>query len=300
MMKRVLLIILVAFFIPSSLFADQVDDDLPGDTAVRIKESARQVIRLGAENKGVIKMTKTMLENNFKEQEILEAHEILMKARKANLPEEPLMNKLHEGVAKQINAEGILKAMESIRSRYETAIGYALRYSENGGQARVMTREIAECMTAGMAKDDIDRVMEMLQNKRLKRDEEAQLATETFKTSRIMALAGVTNRNIIDIVHNALQKGYGAGEMRKLGNAFMIQSRTSSSPSDLAASYSNAIRRGITADELKEYHSVGPASGGGGPGALQDPRGFGGAGGFNNVGGGPGGSAGSAGRGRGR
>jgi biopolymer transport protein ExbD len=297
-MKRISLIILILFFIPSPLFADQVDDGLPGDTPARIKESARQVISLGVENKGVIKMTKTMLENNFREQQILEAHEMLMKAKRANLPEEPLMNKLHEGVAKQINAEGILQAMERIRSRYETASGYALRYSEDEERARVMAREIAECMTAGMGEGDIKRIMEMLQKRGLKRDEATDLAMETFKTARTMALTGVASGNIADVVDSAFQKGYGAGEMKKLGNAFLIQARTSSSPSDLATSYSNAIRRGINADRLMEYGSGGAGSSGFGAGDSQGPGGFGNSRGFNDISR-SGGSAGSAGTGRG-
>jgi biopolymer transport protein ExbD len=297
-MKRILLIILVIFFIPLPLLGDEVDEGLPGDTPARIKESARQVISLGVENKGVTKMTQIMLENNFREQQILEAHEMLMKAKRANLPEEPIMDKLHEGVAKQVRAENIIQAMEKVRSRYETASRYALRYAEDGERARVMTREIAECMTAGMGEGDIERIMEMLQKRRLKRDEAADLATETFRTARSMALTGVASRNIADVVDSAFQKGYGAGEMKKLGNAFLIQARTSSSPSDLAASYSDAIRHGTTANGLMEYGSGGAGSRGFGAGDSQRPGGFGNSGGFDDIRG-AGGSAGSGGGGGG-
>lgn len=297
-MKRILLIILVIFFIPLPLFGDEVDEELPGETPARIKESARQVISLGVENKGVIKMTQTMLENNFRERQVLAAHEMLMKAKRANLPEKPIMDKLHEGVAKQVRAENIIQAMETVRSRYQTASRYASRYAEDGERARIMTREMAESMTAGMAEGDIERIMEMLQKRGLKRDEAADLATETFKTARTMALTGVASGNIADVVDNAFQKGYGAGEMKKLGNAFLIQARTSSSPSDLATSYSNEIRRGTTANGLMEYGSGGAGSSGFGAGDSQSPGGFGNSGGFNDISG-SGGSAGSGGRGRG-
>ena len=301
-MKRLLLIMFVILCIPLPLFADEVDDALPMDTPARIKESARQVIKVGVENHGVIKMTQTMLENNFREQQILEAHEILMEARRANLPEEPIMDKLHEGVAKQVGTESIIQAMERVRSRYETASRYAFRYSEDGEQARVMTREIAECMTAGMGEGDIDRIMEMLQKRELKRDEAADLATETFKTARTMALTGVESRNIADVVDNAFQRGYTAGEIEKLGNAFMIHARTSSSPSDLAESYSSAIRRGLTADSLMESDLfISGGSNGFGAGGSENSGGLGNIGGSGGFGGisGSGGSSGSGGGGRG-
>jgi len=302
-MKRLLLIMFVILSIPSPLFADEVDDSLPMDTPAQVKESVRQVIKVGVENHGVIKMTQTMLENNFRERQILEAHEMLMKARRANLPEEPIMNKLYEGVAKQVGNESIIQAMERVRSRYETASRYAFRYSEDGEQARVMTREIAECMTAGMGEGDIDRIMEMLQKRELKRDEAADLATETFKTARTMALTGVESGNIADVVDNAFQKGYGAGEMKKLGNAFMIHARTSSSPSDLAESYSSAIRRGLTADSLMESDLfISGGSNGFGAGGSENSGGLGNIGGSGGFGGisRSGGSSGSGGGGKGR
>src|SRR4030043_1479344 len=123
-MKKLLYIIMIICFIPSFSFADEVDDGLPSDTPAQIKESARQVIRLGIENHGVVKMTKTMLENRYTEQQMLAAHEVLMKAKRQDLPTEPIMNKFSEAVAKSAQAAQAVQAMESIRSRYETASGF--------------------------------------------------------------------------------------------------------------------------------------------------------------------------------
>ncbi|MDB9823106.1 hypothetical protein OAC89_05330 [Deltaproteobacteria bacterium] len=285
-MKKLLVIILLVFCIPSPLFADEVDEALPMDTPAQIKESARQVIRLGVENNAVIKMTRTMLENRFREQQMLEAHEMLMKAKRENLPEEPIMNKLHEGVAKQAQADKILQAMERVRARYETASEYAQSMTQDKERSRQMTREMAESMAAGMEKEDVGRITEMLQQRTMDmvRNESGELDQETFKTARTMALTGVESESIVDVVDNALQKGYGAGEMKKLGNTFMSQARTSSSPSELAKSYSRAIQHGANVDSLKSYGSEGfgrafetelPGNSGG----------FGGSDGFGNAGG---------------
>jgi len=249
-MKKIFFIIFLICYVPSPLLAGEADEGLPMDVSAKIKESATQVISLGVGNSAVIKMTKTMLENNFMEQQILEAHELLIKAKKEDLPEKPIMDKLYEGISKNIQAEKIVQAMEKVGSRYETASKYAVRFLGDGEQARVMTGNIAEAMTAGVGTDDMDRIMEMLQQREMKRDNASELATETLKTARDMARTGVESRNIVDVVDNAFRKGYGSREMKKLGNAFMTQSRTSSSPSDLANSYSNAIKQGATADSL--------------------------------------------------
>jgi hypothetical protein len=80
-MKRLLLAVFFVFFIPSLLFADEVDKGLPSDTPSRIKESARQVIQLGVETGEVIKMTQTMLANKFSEQQIIASYELLVKVK---------------------------------------------------------------------------------------------------------------------------------------------------------------------------------------------------------------------------
>jgi len=273
-MKKIFFIIFLICFTPSPLLAGEVDEELPMDTSARIKESAMQVISLGVENNALIKMTRSMIENHFMEQQILESYEILIKAKNEDLPEGPIMDKLYEGVSKNIQAGNIIQAMGKVRSRYETASNYAVSFLGDREQARIMTGNIAECLTAGVGTGDMDRIMEMLQQREMKRDKASELATETLKTARDMARTGVESRDIIDVMDNAFRKGYGAGEIKKLGNAFMTQARTSSSPSDLASSYSNAIKQGATADSLMK---LSPGGLGGALGDLpsESPRGIG-------------------------
>jgi hypothetical protein len=285
-MKKLLFLIFLILCIPSNLFADEVDDALPMDTPAQIKESARQAIRLGVENHAVIKMTKTMLENSFMLQQMLEAHEVVMRAKRENLSEKPVIDKLHEGVAKQVQPDNIIQAMEKVRSRYKTANEYARRMTEDDERSRRMTREMAESMAAGMEEDDLGRITELLQKRTrdMEEDGSGELDQETLRTVRTMALTGAESNDIVDVVDNALRKGYGAGEMKRLGNTFMSQARTSYSPSELAKSYSRAIQYGANVDSLSSY---GP----GGFGRAFDTESsrnsgdFGGAGGFNGAGG---------------
>jgi hypothetical protein len=275
-MKRLLFAVCFVFLIPFLSFADEVDKGLPGDTPSLIKESVRQVIDLGVEPNAVIKMTQSMIADGFSERQIITGHELLIKAKKQNLAEEPIINKLHEGIAKNVGAEDILQAMEKVRARYELANTYAQNLKTDEEQARVMAKQMAECMAAGMDKGSMNKITEMLQQKtkNSSKDEALKLNEKTFETARTMARSGVDSKDIVDVMSSAFKRNYNAGEMEKLGNTFTAQSRGSSSASALARAYSDAIRNGAPPDKLVSYSpSMLPPEGGFTGGGSPPPSG---------------------------
>ena len=244
--------------IPLLSFADEVDKGLPTDTSSKIKESARQVIQLGVEPDTVIKMTKSMISDNFTEQQTISGHELLIKAKSQKIDEESIINKLHEGIAKKVSADSILQAMEKVRARYELANTYTQSMKTDEGQAKVMARQMAECMAAGMDKSSMNQITEMLQQKtkNASRDEASKLSEKTLETARTMARSGVDSKAIVDVMNNALKRNYNSGQMEKLGNTFMAQARGSYSASELARAYSDAIKNGATPDRLKNFNPL--------------------------------------------
>lgn len=255
-MKKLLLAVFFVFFIPSLLFADDVDKGLPSDTPSRIKESARLAIQSGIDTDAVIKMTQTMLAKSFSEQQIITSHELIIKAKKQNISEEPIINKLHEGVAKNVGAENILQAMEKVRSRYELANTYAQTMKTDTEQSRIITKQMAECMAAGMDKNSITRIMGILQQKtrNIGKSEAFDLNERALATARTMARSGVASNDIVDVMSSAFNRNYNAGEMEKLGNTFMTQAKGSASASELARAYSYAIKNGATPESIGSFN----------------------------------------------
>ena len=297
-MKRLFIIFMIMCFIPAFAFADVVDDGLPSDTPAKVKESARQVISLGVESQGVIRMTRTMLENKYTEKQMLSAHEVLMKAQRQNLDTAPIMNKFHESVANKEKASSSIKAMETVRSRYETASGLAGNMIQDKVQAKAMTQEMAECMDAGIKNKDMEQIAEMLQDRtKTMNAEDAQAFNKgALGTVKQMAKAGADSGSVTKVVKNAFEKGYTVRDMEKLGNAFTEQVKNASSATALANSFANAVKDGAKADDVGNYVQRGSGSGSGQEGA---DSGFG-SGGFGSGSGGSGGSGmgGSGGRGR--
>jgi len=250
--KKFFMILLILFCLPTILIADELDDALPRDTPVQIKERARQVIRLGVENQGIVKMTKTMLRNMFTEQQMLQAFNIIIEAKTGNLPEDPIINKLYEGVGKRVQNENIIMAMEKVQSRYRTASNLAQGMTGDKEQSRNLTRDISKCMAAGMTGNDIAKIGVMI-NLRAKEQSHKKiiaLSEQTLKTVMTMARIGVKSDSAVEIVQNALQTGYDTERMSRLEKVFIIQARTRFNPSDLAKSFAINIREGVPVDEL--------------------------------------------------
>jgi len=254
-MKKLLFILMVVCFIPVFGFADEVDDGLPSEITHRVKESARQAISLGIENQGVIKMTKIMLENKYTEKQMLAAHETLMKAQRQNLSTEPIMNKFNESVAKKEKAAKSIKAMEKVRSNYQTSSGLAGKMTQDKVQIKAMTQEMAECMNAGITNKNMEQISTMLQTrtKDMKMEDAQTFNKEALGTVKQMAKSGADSGSVTKVAKNAFEKGYTVRDMEKLGNAFVEQVKNASSATALAHSYANAVKNGAKADDVGNY-----------------------------------------------
>lgn len=301
--KKIMFILVLMSFIPALSLADTLDEELPANTPLQIKEKARQVIQLGIENHGIIKMTQTMLQNSFSNQEMLNAYEIIAEAKKNGLPEKPVMNKLHEGVAKKVQSGNIIKAMKKVQARYKTAGELAQHMAGDGEQSRILTEDIAESMTAGMNDGDVTKIGEMLKTRTKDQSgkDSSGLAEQAFKTVKTMARMGVESESAAEVIKDALRKGYDMEKMIKLKNAFIVQARTRANPSELAAYFSQGIRAGVSVEDLSQ---PGFSNSGNGMWNRNSAGGFGGYGGStqgngSGIGAGSGGGAGGGGAGGG-
>lgn len=255
-MKRLFLIIFtMCCLIPSPLLADYVDDKLPADISVAVKDGARQIIQFGVKRRHVVKVTKRMVENNFDEKQMLGAFDVLMAAVEAGLPEDPLMDKLNEGIAKEVQPDSIIQAMEKVRGRYETANRYAKMLSDDEDHIEAMTTEIAECMAAGVDAGDIRKIADILKKKSesMKASKAESLNRRTIQAMKTMARSGVQSRDALGVVNSAFKSGFDAKDMQGLENSFKLNARWSSSVSDLAKAYAVAIDNGATFNDADFY-----------------------------------------------
>jgi hypothetical protein len=262
-MKKVFIICMAIFFCSAVASADPVDEGLPKTATQQVKNSTRQMIKQSFNSENVIAMTRQMLANNFSQQQVLQAHAILMNAQKQGLQTEPIMNKAQEGMAKQVQAESVVQAMEQVRARYAFASKQAKAITNDSTKANQMAAILAGSMAAGMTHQDAGRIMQALQvrTQNMTRTQAEDLALQTFMTTRTMSRLGMQSNAVGDTICQALQQGHNAQQMHNMRNSIMANSRHSISESH---SWGQGFNRGQHGGS--SGGGMGGSSGGGGPG----------------------------------
>ena len=235
-------------------------------------------------------MTRLMLQNRFREEEVLRAHQTVMNARKGGLPVGPVIDKAFEGMTKRAEAGNIVRAMEAVHTRYASAEKFANRITEERSSREQIQNAIAHSFAAGLRERDVQAMTEALQQRARTETMTASklgpLAVETFTTARDMTRSGVSPGVATEVLSQAIQHRYSAAEMQMMRRSFSNQSRQTS-PNTLAEKYAQGIREGATAGSLGAYGTGGASGGSAGGGA--DGGGSGGHGGGGSGGGGGGG-----------
>lgn len=226
-MKKVFIICMEIFLCAAVALADPVEEGLPKTATPQVKNSTRQMLNQGFNTENMIDMTRQMLANNFSQQHVLEAHAILMNARKQGLQTEPIMNKAHEGLAKQVQAKAVVRAMEQVRARHAFASKQAKTITNDKAKINQMATVLAGSMAAGMNHEDAGRIMQVLQERtrNMTRAHAEDLAMQTFMTTQMMARLGMHSQAVGDSVCRALQKGHNAQEMHNMRDTMMVNSR---------------------------------------------------------------------------
>ncbi|MFC1868157.1 hypothetical protein ACFL0H_08505 [Thermodesulfobacteriota bacterium] len=285
-MKKIALTLFVLMFCISYARADDVDDALGREATDQLRASTRQMINFGIDKEDTIRMTRTMIRNRFQQEQVIRAQNVVMETRRNGLPTDPVMSKALEGMAKRVEANKIIQAMERVRNRYAVAHGHAAQLTSEPTRRQTLTRSIAEGMTAGMAEGDVKRLMTQIRERRTQMDRKmlGDLAAESFGMARDMARRRVSSDKVTEVVGGALRNRYSTRKMRQLRRSFMENGGNMDSISR-ANRFGDTFERGTGARDI----SPGSIGGGAGQGGSGGP-----AGGFG--GGGSGGGSGGRGR----
>jgi len=311
-MKKLLIIILGICLCSSPAYGDELDPKLSTIGNEQIRVHTRAMINAGIPGDEAMKMTRLMIQNNYKDQNILRAQKILIDTVREGLPDKPVMNKAYEGIAKNVQEDRVVGAMEKTRTRYSVAYRHARSITQNPVRVNDIGKTIAEGLTAGINNKDAYQIMESLQNstRQMTRNNTEAFAEEIFLSLRDMARRSVLSKIATDVVSKALEHEYSVEEIKQMRHSFISRSMNFD-PTILAIQYGHDIEHGVRAKDLnnrqrgksapfgKDSGHSGSGSFGGGPGGAGGD-GSGGAGGDGSGGAGGGGSGGTGGDGSGR
>jgi hypothetical protein len=252
-MKKLLIIILGICLCSSLAFGDELDRRLSTIGNEKIRVHTRAMINAGIPGDEAIKMTRLMVQNNYKDQNILRAQKILIDTVEEGLPDKPVMNKAYEGIAKNVQEDRVVEAMEKTRTRYSIAYRYAGSITQNPVRINDIGKTIAESLTAGINNKDAYQIMESLQNstRQMTRNNTEAFAEEIFLSLRDMARRSVLSKNAMDVVCKALEHQYSIKDIKQMRHSFISRSMNID-PNILAIQYGHDIEHGVRAKDLNE------------------------------------------------
>jgi hypothetical protein len=263
--------------------ADEVDDGLPMTVNERIRTQTREMIQVGVPTDDAVEMTRRMVQHRFRNELALQAQQEVIDACRKGLPYGPILNKLQEGLAKQIPPEDVVPAMRVVRERYEYAYRHANQVTKNRAAIEALGEAQAQGLAAGLKVRDMERInARVMERIRLKTcDDCPKLALESAQTTRDMARLGVDSPTTGDVVSMALEKGYDSPRMVRMRHQFRSR-LNQEDPQGMANRYAHAFRNGQ--DPVEDESGLGGFAGG-----ERNQGGAGGSGGSGGSGGGSGG-----------
>jgi hypothetical protein len=244
-MKKILWVLMVLMLWVCPVWADGVDDALPENTGLEVRNNTRQMVRLGMSEDTATRLTRAMLQHRFQERHIIQAQKTIMETMQTGLPVEPVMNKAFEGMAKNVPDERIVQAMKTTRSRYANAYRKARELTPDEETQNRLGLLIAQGLGAGLQDKDVESVMAKLQirTRQMSQNNAGELCLQTFATARTMARLGVDSDKVSGVLRQALHQQFSAGEMQQLGSSFNDQSQQTSS-NQVAAQFAQKLGQG--------------------------------------------------------
>ena len=312
-MERKLVMLFLCIFLGSTPVWGAESTNFPESWPPQVREAAREMVMAGVPQDDTSRITQAMVQARIQQREIVKIQLMIKAAQETDQDPEPLINKAYEGLAKRVQGQNIVQAMERVRNRYEHAerISTAL---EPQVRERVRLREtIATGLAAGLQQEDAIRIAEQLRTREKNRDPETQqqMNLECYLTARDLVRHGVASQTAADLVTTSISHNYSSSDMVTMRNLFHEQSKNQEANA-LAKSYTNGVQDGCPAGELSHLggsqskgsagsgsgSSSGGSAGSGGSGGSSGGSG-GGSGGNGGSGGGNGGSGGNGGGGGG-
>ncbi|MGC9062966.1 hypothetical protein [Calditerrivibrio sp.] len=274
-MKKIYLIVCLVILSVAS-YAAVTEEDLMSTTPNQVREQLQQNIRMGMKNSELLNVYGMLMQSRYSNQE---KNQILSQMREAfqkGATQEAIANKVGEGLAKNVSADQMVKALNNVGNRYSFAKLIAERITQEEKVKNRIMSNITEALTAGMHEKDVESLMS---RDRVRKDKE--LAAEVSEMARI------NSQDVAKTIGVGIEKGYSAKEMAEIRAMFRNNLRNMNA-NELAMNMKYGFEKGYKGGQMAGSMS-GTGNGGSGGGSGAGSSGAGGSGGSSGSGGGHGG-----------
>lgn len=156
------------------------------------------------------KMNLAMQKAGFTGDQITRSQTALLEAAGDGVPQEVLFGKINEGIVKGASADQILRAMGIVRERHRRAAQYLQELGVSGEHGEAVRQFLVNAQAAGMAPDDLSRVVSRLQKGAVhikERGDRELLVSESLRFVQEIRRLGGGSKPVANLAESMLQKG---------------------------------------------------------------------------------------------
>lgn len=214
-----------------------------------------------------MQLSEAMHQNRFSQVNMERIRELLEDMEQDGLPTDPVTDKVYEGIVKGVEPEIIVQAAERVRNRYRIAERQAGELIPASQQRTRLREMFVGAYAAGMTEPECSRLVSQLQSRTRSMDavEAQELTLQTMATARAIVRRGASAEHTSQLLEQALQQSYQAGDMEQMRHQFEYRVRYGS-PDHVAAQFNDEIGSGAKAEELGRSRSRGSESNSGNAG----------------------------------
>lgn len=193
------------------------------------------------------------------------------------LPVEPVLAKVQEARMKGVADPGLAQVAERVEKHVREAKRIMTQAKADGVQPpadprreRQMVREMAQQMWRGTPPEDVDALRTRARERQRTRACTMEDLVATSETATRLREEGIEARRAMRVAGEALQRGYGAEEMRKLQYMLVYRHREGRGAEGLVDDFEHCLGAGMDAAHMYRYMMQ---NGWMGPGDVQGPGG---------------------------
>jgi len=205
-MKGLCLSVFLGFFLlQGTVLAATVGDGNTSSSTI-----TERLSRKGAASDEFSQLNTVMQNAGFTRDDIVRVHAGLNEAVSHGVPSGPLIGKINEGLVKGASAEQIIRAMTMVGERYTRAGQYMQELGMMKTDGGVVLPLLVNIQTAGMAADDLNKVVSRLREATGRNDDHAdedRLIRETLIFTQELRRFGVHSELVADLASSLLAKG---------------------------------------------------------------------------------------------
>jgi hypothetical protein len=276
-MKKIYFVIFMVVFSITAMAT--TEEEVLSKAPSAVKEQLRESLKSGLNNTEILNVYGMLIQSRYSYEEQKKIMSSMMEAYKKGVPSDAIANKIGEGLAKNVSAEMMEKAMNNVAHRYTVAKQIVEKVKAEEKVRSIIRNNISESMAAGFTEKD---ALSLMSKDRIWQNKE--LALEISEMVKDMVRARVSSEETAKTIGLAVDKGYSAREIKEIRNMFRENIRNMSAK-QLVYNLRNGIENGYKGSEMQGSMTGGSRGGYGGGSA--------GSGGGSGSGGGAGGGSGS-------